>query len=35
MFEMPESNQTKLVVDAEYAENKLNKSTLNKLKAVS
>ncbi|MDT0689335.1 ATP-dependent Clp protease ATP-binding subunit ClpX [Salegentibacter sp. F188] len=35
MFEMPESNQTKLVVDAEYAENKLNKSTINKLKAVS
>lgn len=35
MFEMPESNETKLVVDAEYAENKLNKSTINKLKAVS
>ncbi|MDT0647877.1 ATP-dependent Clp protease ATP-binding subunit ClpX [Zunongwangia sp. F260] len=35
MFEMPESKETKLVVDAEYAENKLNKSTINKLKAVS
>ncbi|WP_081208747.1 ATP-dependent Clp protease ATP-binding subunit ClpX [Salegentibacter sediminis] len=35
MFEMPESNQTKLVVDRDYAEDKLNKSTINKLKAVS
>ncbi|MDT0643324.1 ATP-dependent Clp protease ATP-binding subunit ClpX [Zunongwangia sp. F363] len=35
MFEMPEGNENKLVVDAEYAEEKLNKSTINKLKAVS
>lgn len=35
MFDMPESNQTKLVVDRDYAEDKLNKSTIKKLKAVS
>lgn len=35
MFDMPESNQTKLVVDRDYAEDKLNKSAIKKLKAVS
>ncbi len=35
MFEMPEGDEKKLVVDREYAEDKLNRSTLNKLKAVS
>ncbi|MGY5849019.1 ATP-dependent Clp protease ATP-binding subunit ClpX [Salegentibacter sp. F14] len=35
MFEMPESNQSKLIVDRDYAADKLNKSTINKLKAVS
>ncbi|HEY9185597.1 MAG TPA: ATP-dependent Clp protease ATP-binding subunit ClpX, partial [Salegentibacter sp.] len=35
MFDMPESNQTKLIVNRDYAEDKLNKSTINKLKAVS
>ncbi|HSP12104.1 MAG TPA: ATP-dependent Clp protease ATP-binding subunit ClpX [Salegentibacter sp.] len=35
MFEMPESSQTKLIVDRDYAEDKINKSTINKLKAVS
>ena len=35
MFEMPESGHSKLKVSREYAEDKLNKSTINKLKAVS
>ncbi|SKB46395.1 ATP-dependent Clp protease ATP-binding subunit ClpX [Salegentibacter holothuriorum] len=35
MFEMPESGKSKLEVTREYAEEKLNKSTINKLKAVS
>ncbi|MGB8704587.1 MAG: ATP-dependent Clp protease ATP-binding subunit ClpX, partial [Gillisia sp.] len=35
MFEMPESGETKLKVTKEYVEDKLNKSTLSKLKAVS
>lgn len=35
MFEMPEGDEKKLIVDKEYAEDQLNRSTLNKLKAVS
>lgn len=35
MFELPESGKSKLSVNREYAEEKLNKSTMNKLKAVS
>ena len=35
MFEMPDSNETKLLVTEEYVEEKLNLSTINKLKAVS
>jgi len=35
MFEMPSSSEKELVVTKEYAEGKLNKSTLKKLKAVS
>ena len=35
MFEMPSSNEKELEVTKSYAEGKLNKSTLNKLKAVS
>lgn len=35
MFELPESNETKFRVTREYAEDKLDKSTINKLKAVS
>lgn len=35
MFEMPESKETKLKVDREYVEDKLNKSGITKLKAVS
>lgn len=35
MFEMPSSSEKELVVTREYAEGKLNKSTLKKLKAVS
>ena len=35
MFEMPSSSETELTVTKEYAEGKLNKSTLKKLKAVS
>ncbi|WP_037322027.1 ATP-dependent Clp protease ATP-binding subunit ClpX [Salegentibacter sp. Hel_I_6] len=35
MFEMPESGHSKLKVTRAYAEEKLNKSTINKLKAVS
>lgn len=35
MFELPESGEDELVVDREYAEDKLNKSTMSKLKAVS
>jgi len=35
MFEMPESDEHELIVTKEYAENKLNKSTISKLKAVS
>jgi ATP-dependent Clp protease ATP-binding subunit ClpX len=35
MFEMPESGKSKLKVTRAYAEEKLNKSTISKLKAVS
>ncbi|APU68735.1 MAG: ATP-dependent Clp protease ATP-binding subunit ClpX [Christiangramia sp.] len=35
MFELPESGEDELTVDREYAEDKLNKSTMSKLKAVS
>ncbi len=35
MFELPESNETHLLVTREYVEDKLDKSTINKLKAVS
>ncbi|MFD1094180.1 ATP-dependent Clp protease ATP-binding subunit ClpX [Salegentibacter chungangensis] len=35
MFELPESNESKFRVTREYAEDKLDKSTINKLKAVS
>lgn len=35
MFEMPDSKQKKLEVSKEYVEQKLNKSTIKKLKAVS
>ncbi|MEP0263581.1 ATP-dependent Clp protease ATP-binding subunit ClpX [Dokdonia sp.] len=35
MFEMPSSSEKELTVTREYAEGKLNKSTLKKLKAVS
>ncbi len=35
MFEMPSSSEKELTVNKEYAEGKLNKSTLKKLKAVS
>lgn len=35
MFDLPESGKSKLKVNREYAEAKLNKSTINKLKAVS
>ncbi|WP_298246175.1 ATP-dependent Clp protease ATP-binding subunit ClpX [uncultured Christiangramia sp.] len=35
MFEMPESDQDHFTVTREYAEDKLNKSTMSKLKAVS
>lgn len=35
MFELPESGEDELTVDKEYAEDKLNKSTMSKLKAVS
>ena len=35
MFEMPEGKETKLVVDQEYAEEKLDKSGIKRLKAVS
>ncbi|MFT5892100.1 MAG: ATP-dependent Clp protease ATP-binding subunit ClpX [Dokdonia sp.] len=35
MFEMPSSSEKELTVTREYAESKLNKSTLKKLKAVS
>ncbi|AVR45354.1 ATP-dependent Clp protease ATP-binding subunit ClpX [Christiangramia fulva] len=35
MFELPESGEGELSVDREYAEDKLNKSTMSKLKAVS
>ena len=35
MFELPESNESRLRVTREYAEDKLDKSTINKLKAVS
>jgi len=35
MFEMPEGDVKKLVVDKQYAEDQLNHSTLSKLKAVS
>ncbi|PHS67682.1 MAG: ATP-dependent Clp protease ATP-binding subunit ClpX [Flavobacterium sp.] len=35
MFEMPDGNQTTLEVTRDYVEDKLNKSTIKKLKAVS
>ncbi len=35
MFEMPSNNETKLNVTKSYAENKITKTTLKKLKAVS
>jgi len=35
MFELPESDQDHFTVTREYAEDKLNKSTMSKLKAVS
>lgn len=35
MFELPESEEGDFTVTREYAEDKLNKSTINKLKAVS
>jgi ATP-dependent Clp protease ATP-binding subunit ClpX len=35
MFELPGSAENKLIVDKKYAENKINKSTIKKLKAVS
>ncbi|MFT6689109.1 MAG: ATP-dependent Clp protease ATP-binding subunit ClpX, partial [Saprospiraceae bacterium] len=35
MFEMPDSDDKSLHVTREYAEKKLNKSTIKKLKAVS
>ena len=35
MFELPSAEDKHLVVDKAYAENKLTKSTLSKLKAVS
>ena len=35
MFEMPESDEREFTVTREYAEDKLNKSTMSKLKAVS
>ena len=35
MFELPESQEGNFTVTREYAEDKLNKSTINKLKAVS
>ena len=35
MFEMPDGNDKSLEVNKEYVQAKLNKSTINKLKAVS
>ena len=35
MFEMPEGGSTTLVVDKDYAEQKLDKSGIKRLKAVS
>jgi ATP-dependent Clp protease ATP-binding subunit ClpX len=35
MFEMPDGNDKTLEVSREYVEQKLNKSTIKKLKAVS
>ncbi|CAL65212.1 ATP-dependent Clp protease ATP-binding subunit ClpX [Christiangramia forsetii] len=35
MFELPESNEDSFTVTREYADDKLNKSTMSKLKAVS
>ncbi|OED37767.1 ATP-dependent protease ATP-binding subunit ClpX [Flavobacteriaceae bacterium (ex Bugula neritina AB1)] len=35
MYELPESEETEFRVSKDYAEKKLNKSTINKLKAVS
>ncbi|MBW1294614.1 ATP-dependent Clp protease ATP-binding subunit ClpX [Aquimarina litoralis] len=35
MYELPESEETELRVTKDYAEKKLNKATINKLKAVS
>src|SRR5690554_2826358 len=35
MFELPSSKETELIVDRQYVEDKLTKSTVNKLKAVS
>ena len=35
MFELPESEEGQFTVTREYADDKLNKSTMSKLKAVS
>ena len=35
MFEMPGADEKELVVSRQYAEHKINKSTIKKLKAVS
>ncbi|MCK4562320.1 MAG: ATP-dependent Clp protease ATP-binding subunit ClpX, partial [Flavobacteriaceae bacterium] len=35
MFEMPSGDETKLKITKKYAQNKLTKSTIKKLKAVS
>ncbi|MBI9039987.1 ATP-dependent Clp protease ATP-binding subunit ClpX [Lutibacter sp.] len=35
MFELPGTDETQLSIDKKYAENKINKSTIKKLKAVS
>jgi ATP-dependent Clp protease ATP-binding subunit ClpX len=35
MFELPGTGETKLIVTKKYAEDKLSKSTIKKLKAVS
>jgi ATP-dependent Clp protease ATP-binding subunit ClpX len=34
MFDLPGSDESILIVDKKYAENKINKSTIKKLKAV-
>jgi ATP-dependent Clp protease ATP-binding subunit ClpX len=35
MFDLPGTEESELLVDRKYAENKINKSTIKKLKAVS